>query len=120
VERKLRVVQPSLHVVLLPSLKYCVYFCVKQRCTPRVSTTVFCVVSTANRTLRFVIILQCIPSVSITAGVPTYTISLGLVLLFDGIVTAREDYKRHKDDNAANSRCAPYPCLPRTAWSCSG
>jgi hypothetical protein len=52
----------------------------------------------------FVIVLQCIPAVSITAGIPTYTISLGFVLLFDGIVTAREDYKRHKDDKIANTR----------------
>ncbi len=45
---------------------------------------------------RFVCVLQALPSVTITAGVPTYAFSLSLVLLFDAIVTATEDYKRHK------------------------
>jgi hypothetical protein len=44
----------------------------------------------------FVCVLQTIPAISITEGVPTYAISLSLILLFDAIVTAREDYKRHR------------------------
>lgn len=51
-----------------------------------------------------VCILQSIRPISITGGVPTSFIPLSFVLFFDGIVTAREDYKRHRDDAIANSR----------------
>jgi hypothetical protein len=48
-------------------------------------------------------VLQCIPAISITNGAPTNFFPLGIVLAFDGIVTAREDYKRHVDDDKANN-----------------
>jgi hypothetical protein len=50
-----------------------------------------------------VAILQTVPDISITNGVPTTFLPLSIVLSFDGIVTAREDYKRHVDDARANS-----------------
>lgn len=50
-----------------------------------------------------VAILQTVPEVSITNGVPATFLPLSIVLGFDGIVTAREDYKRHQDDARANS-----------------
>ena len=52
----------------------------------------------------FVCVLQCIPAISITSGIPTSIIPLSFVLFFDGIVTAREDYKRHREDAIANAR----------------
>lgn len=64
----------------------------------------------ANAYFLFVGILQCIPQITITSGAPTGFVPLALVLTFDGIVTAREDYKRHVDDNKANnskSKCRP-------------
>lgn len=51
-----------------------------------------------------VCILQAINELSITNGVPSSAIPLAFVLFFDGIVTAREDYVRHRDDARANSR----------------
>ena len=51
-----------------------------------------------------VCILQAIPEISITNGVPTSAIPLAFVLFFDGIVTAREDYNKHRDDAKANNR----------------
>jgi hypothetical protein len=48
-------------------------------------------------------ILQTIPNISITNGIPTNFLPLSIVLTFDGIVTAREDYKRHLDDARANA-----------------
>ena len=56
----------------------------------------------ANAYFLLVAILQTIKSISITNGVPTNFIPLSIVLLFDGLVTAREDYKRHVDDSKAN------------------
>lgn len=58
----------------------------------------------ANAYFLFVCILQTIPSVSITGGVPTSLVPLTFVLFFDALVTAREDYKRHCDDAEANAR----------------
>ena len=52
----------------------------------------------------FICILQCIPSISITGGIPYSLIPLTFVLFFDGVVTAREDFKRHQEDQAANAR----------------
>jgi magnesium-transporting ATPase (P-type) len=48
--------------------------------------------------------LQAIPEVSITNGLPSSALPLAFVLFFDGIVTAREDYVRHRDDARANAR----------------
>ena len=57
----------------------------------------------ANAYFLMVCVLQSVPSISITNGVPTSLLPLGIVLLFDGTATAREDYKRHVDDAAANN-----------------
>jgi magnesium-transporting ATPase (P-type) len=57
----------------------------------------------ANFYFLIVSVLQCIPAISITNGAPTNFFPLGIVLAFDGIVTAREDYKRHVDDDKANN-----------------
>jgi hypothetical protein len=48
-------------------------------------------------------IMQLIPAISITSGVPTNLIPLSVVLAFDGVITAREDYNRHVDDKKANT-----------------
>lgn len=57
----------------------------------------------ANAYFGIICILQTIPSISITSGVPTQIIPLSFVLFFDAILTAREDYKRHQDDAKANA-----------------
>jgi hypothetical protein len=69
----------------------------------------------ANAYFLMVCVLQSIPIISITNGVPTSALPLGIVLLFDGTATAREDYKRHVDDAAANnskSELRAHPRLP--------
>jgi len=43
-----------------------------------------------------VCVLQAIPEISITNGVPTTALPLAFVLFFDAIVTAKEDYNRHR------------------------
>ena len=58
----------------------------------------------ANAYFLLVCVLQLIPSISITGGLPTAGLPLVFVLLFDGIVTAREDYKRHQDDHVTNTQ----------------
>ena len=57
----------------------------------------------ANAYYLLVIVLQCAPAVSTTSGVPTSSLPLAFVLLFEGVVTAREDYYRHRDDARANA-----------------
>jgi len=49
-------------------------------------------------------IMQAIPSISTTNGVPLQLIPLTMVVLFDGVITAMEDVKRHKADAAENER----------------
>ena len=56
----------------------------------------------ANAYFLLVAILQTIKDISITDGIPSTFLPLSAVLSFDGFVTAREDYKRHKDDARAN------------------
>ena len=74
----------------------------------------------ANAYFLMVCILQSIPEISITGGVPTSFLPLGIVLLFDGFATAREDYKRHIDDDRANGtksklgKAVPYRIIQRT------
>jgi len=58
----------------------------------------------ANAYFLLVCILQVIPAISITGGVPTSALPLFSVILFDGIVTAMEDFRRHQDDNTNNSK----------------
>lgn len=57
----------------------------------------------ANAYFLMVCILQSLPAITITNGVPTSLLPLGIVLVFDGTATAREDYKRHVDDAKANN-----------------
>jgi magnesium-transporting ATPase (P-type) len=74
----------------------------------------------ANAYFLCVCILQCIPQISITSGIPTSIFPLSFVLFFDGLVTAREDYKRHQDDAKANAKTTftlqPGNGFVRTAW----
>jgi hypothetical protein len=58
----------------------------------------------ANAYFLAVCVLQCIPAVSITAGVPATAFPLGIVVGFDALITAREDWRRHADDAAVNAR----------------
>ena len=60
-------------------------------------------VHTTQSTYMQVACLQTVPSITITNGLPTTFLPLSIVLSFDGIVTAREDYKRHQDDARANA-----------------
>jgi hypothetical protein len=53
-----------------------------------------------------VCVLQCIRAISLTNGVPTQAFALSFVIFFDGVITAREDYKRHQADRRANARRA--------------
>ena len=57
----------------------------------------------ANAYFLLVCVLQSIPAISITGGLPTSALPLSIVLFFDGSATAREDYKRHCDDAHANN-----------------
>jgi magnesium-transporting ATPase (P-type) len=57
----------------------------------------------ANVYFLFVCILQSIPAVSITEGLPTTALPLTIILAFEAIVAAREDLTRHTDDDAANA-----------------
>ena len=67
----------------------------------------------ANAYFLLVCVLQSITAISITNGVPTSALPLSIVLFFDGSATAREDYKRHKDDaHANNSKSALGPHAP--------
>lgn len=50
----------------------------------------------ANLYFLVVCVLQAIPEISITNGLPTTALPLSFVLFFDAIVTAREDYNRHR------------------------
>ena len=74
----------------------------------------------ANAYFLCVCIFQTIPSISITNGIPTHTFPLSVVLFFDAIFTAREDYKRHKDDATANAKptyvLGSDGVFTRTAW----
>lgn len=59
-------------------------------------------------------VLQMIPAVSITNGIPSSMVPLSFVILFDAIVTAREDYKRHVDDAKDNAH--PTLVLAQGQW----
>jgi phospholipid-transporting ATPase len=63
----------------------------------------------ANFYFLCIIVLQLIPSISITAGLPTTAIPLAFVLGFDALITAYEDYVRHRDDDRTNAK--PYRVL---------
>ena len=58
----------------------------------------------ANFYFLVVCVLQTIPSISITGGIPTTLLPLAIVLLFDALVTIREDWKRAKDDRITNTK----------------
>ncbi len=57
----------------------------------------------ANFYFLIVCVLQSIRDISITNGLPATALPLVVVLAFDGIVTANEDIKRHRDDFKANT-----------------
>ena len=54
----------------------------------------------------FVTVLQCIPPVSVTGGVPTMMLPLSFVLLVSMIREGYEDYLRHNQESSK-----PYTCL---------
>eukprot|EP00606_Chrysophyceae_sp_TOSAG23-5_P001453 GSChrysophyteH2.ASY1.ANO1.1143.1 assembled CDS len=57
----------------------------------------------ANVYFLFIAILQAIPAISVTRGVPTTLIPLTFLLIIDGTFLALEDQKRHRADKEANS-----------------
>ena len=57
----------------------------------------------ANAYFLGISILQMIPAVTITNGIPSSLVPLSFVILFDAIVTAREDYNRHVADAKDNA-----------------
>lgn len=57
----------------------------------------------ANAYFLLIIILQLIPSISLTGGFPSVAMPLAIILTFDGIVTAYEDFRRHRRDAEVNS-----------------
>lgn len=57
----------------------------------------------ANLYFLFVSILQSVPSISTTGGVPSLLPGLLLVLCIDGVVELLEDIRRRRDDGAVNS-----------------
>ena len=67
----------------------------------------------------FLIVLQTVPAVTITSGYPATLPGLALVLAFDGLVTAREDYLRHRDDQRTNQRMVlvrRHGCFTSVMW----
>ena len=60
----------------------------------------------ANVYFLLIGILQAIPAITTTGGVPLQLFPLFLVILFDGVLVVYEDYKRHKADAQENSRVA--------------
>lgn len=55
-----------------------------------------------QRYFLVICILQAIPQVSITNGVPTTAAPLAFVLAVDGLFTAIQDYNRHVSDRKVN------------------
>ena len=73
----------------------------------------------ANFYFLVVFVLQMVPAITITNGIPYSLAPLSFVLFFDAIVTAQEDYNRHKADDHDNGK----PCsavrdgsVQRVAW----
>ena len=60
----------------------------------------------ANVYFVIIAILQSIPDISNSGGVPNILLPLGLVLLISGIKDYLEDRKRKKSDNEENNRIA--------------
>ena len=58
----------------------------------------------ANVYFLFAGVLECIPQVTMTNGVPTYAMPLMMVLGVTAIKDALEDYARHKADGEENNR----------------
>lgn len=56
----------------------------------------------ANQYFLMICILQSIPSISITRGIPTTAVPLVFVLVVDAIFTGVQDYNRHKADKRVN------------------
>jgi magnesium-transporting ATPase (P-type) len=58
----------------------------------------------ANAYFLAVGLLQMVPEITITDGLPSMLVPLAFVLLFDAVITAREDLMRHADDWRDNNR----------------
>lgn len=58
----------------------------------------------ANAYFLVVSVCQGWKDVSLTNGVPWAALPLSFVLFFDALITANEDYQRHKDDDRDNNR----------------
>jgi len=58
----------------------------------------------ANVYFVCVSVLQTLPQITITNGLPTSLMPLSIVLMFDGIIQAIEDYRRHLDDDRTNKQ----------------
>lgn len=56
----------------------------------------------ANQYFLLICILQSIPAISITGGIPTTAAPLAFVLFVDGFFTAIQDYNRHVADRYVN------------------
>lgn len=57
----------------------------------------------ANCYFLILAILQTIPQITNTDGLPTVLFPLSFVVIVDGIFAALEDYSRHRADNEANN-----------------
>jgi magnesium-transporting ATPase (P-type) len=57
----------------------------------------------ANCYFLIIAVLQCIPHISNTGGIPTVLIPLSFVICVDGLFAALEDLSRHKADREANA-----------------
>ena len=56
----------------------------------------------ANQYFLLICVLQAIPAISITGGIPTTAAPLAFVLFVDGFFTAVQDYNRHVADRHVN------------------
>ena len=58
----------------------------------------------ANIYFLFLAILQCIPAVSLTKGIPTVLFPLVVIVIITMIKDGYEDYKRYKSDQEENNK----------------
>jgi len=65
----------------------------------------------ANLFFLTIIVLQSIPSIATTKGIPSKLPGLLIVLLVDGFAAASEDMQRHRDDEETNAK--PVLCMAR-------
>ncbi len=58
----------------------------------------------ANLFFLTIIVLQCIPSIATTKGIPSKLPGMLFVLFVDGFAAASEDMRRHRDDEETNNK----------------